>query len=88
MSEEVFGVFFRDQNEAEYLVAVEGSEEDALEEAQRRDERAYQLAMEEGVALAPTWEEFDGLHYVESVSAGLAADAREQLARGFAVRVE
>ena len=87
MSEEVFGVFFRDQDVWEYLVTVEDDEEAAREEAQRCDERAFQLSIEEGEGDTPTWEEFDGMHYVEPISPKLADEASAELARGFAVKV-
>ncbi len=86
MSEEVFGVFFRDQGRQEYLVAVEDNPDDAIEEAQRRDQLVYEQVMEEGDV--PAWEDYDGMHYVEPISPELADQASAQLERGFAVRVE
>lgn len=89
MSEDkLWGVFFEDQG-GEYLAATDESEEDATEEARRLDQLAFEKALDgfEGEGPEPTWADFDGMHYVEPVSNALAEDAREQLARGLAVKI-
>lgn len=88
MSDELYGVFFEDQG-AEYLVAVADAEEAAHEEAVHRDEEAFQMAVDafEGEGEEPSLEDFERMHYVAPVSSALAEDAREQLARGLAVKL-
>jgi hypothetical protein len=88
MQEEVWGVLFEDSG-TEYLVAIAQGEEEAHDLAQEWDEQAFESAMEayEGQGGEPVWEDFAGGHYVAPISPELAADAEDQLARGFAVQV-
>ncbi len=92
MNNELYGVFFRDQGVQEYLVFVAEDEEKATEEASRRDESAFDAAVEEhadepGEAPEPVWEDYDGMFYVEPISRELAADAEDLLACNMAVQV-
>jgi hypothetical protein len=88
MDKEFWGVFTDYRVDETYLVSVFEDEEDAIDYAREEDQRQFEVVMEEGEGDAPEWEDFDGMHYVERVSAELAADARDQLARAVAVRVE
>jgi hypothetical protein len=54
MSEDMSGVFFRDQEVEEYLVEVYEDEEEAQEAARVRDQRVFEQVMEEGEGDAPT----------------------------------
>ena len=54
MSEDMSGVFFRDQEVEEYLVEVYEDEEEAQEAARARDQRVFEQVMEEGEGDAPT----------------------------------
>jgi hypothetical protein len=87
MDKELWGVFFDDQGEQTYLVAVFDDEEQAIDYAREQDQRQFASVMTEGEGDEPDWEDFEGMHYVEPVSPKLAADARDELARGLAVRV-
>ena len=87
MSEDMSGVFFRDQEVEEYLVEVYEDEEEAQEAARVRDQRVFEQVMEEGEGDAPTWEDYDGMHYVEPIARTFVEEVQDQLDRGFAVRV-
>ena len=89
-SDERYGVFFRHGDQ--YLVAVVEGEEEAIEEARRRDEAAFEGATEKHAEEPdehpePDLDDFEGMHYVEPISDELADSAGDELARGFAVRV-
>jgi len=43
--------------------------------------------MEEGEGDAPTWEDYDGMHYVEPIARSTVEEVQGQLDRGFVVRV-
>ena len=79
-------MFFRDAEGAVYLAAVLGAEDEAIEEAQRLDQRQFEHVMEEGEGDPPAWEDFDGMHYVDPVSTSVAEEARDQLARSKPLR--
>ncbi len=84
-----WGVLFEDSGR-EYLIAVRTDEDEAHDLARELDETSFERAMDkylEDEAEEPDWEDFDGMHYVEETSSKLADSAREELARGFAVRV-
>jgi hypothetical protein len=82
VDEVMYGVFFEDQGVSEYLVAVYEDEEVAIEAARRFDEE-----MDNEEAPEPRWEDFDGVPYVEVIDRSVADEAREQLERGFAVKM-
>jgi hypothetical protein len=88
MSEDMWGVFFRAQEVEEYLVGAYEDEEEAQEAAEFSDQRAFEQAMEvaEGED-DPTWDDYEGMHYVEPIARSTVEEAQEQLDRGFAVRV-
>ncbi len=88
MSEELYGVFFKASGE-ECLRAVEESEEEAEETAIYWDERTFQEVQDdyEGEGDEPEWEDYQGMHYVETIAPGLAKQAEWELSRGFVVRV-
>ncbi len=86
MSEDMWGVFFRVDDVEEYLAEACG-EEEAIEVAEARDQRAFEQAMEEGEGEIPTWEDYEGMHYVEPIARTIVEEAQEQLDRGFAVRI-
>ncbi len=91
MSEQLWGVFFRDSGE-EYLVETTQSEGEAHAVAQELDAESFQGALDDyydtGVGAEPAWADFDGMHFVEPISEELAAEAAEKLARGHVVRVK
>jgi hypothetical protein len=87
MREQLWGVLFEDSG-VEYLAAVEESEGDAIAKACRLDRRSFEQVAEEGEGEAPSWEGYDGMHYVARISAELAEEAEPQLARGVAVRMQ
>jgi hypothetical protein len=92
MSDELYGVLFRDQGVKEYLVSVHESEEAAERQARRLDEEAFDDAVEKHADepdefAEPEWEDYDGMFYVELISRELAEDAEEMLARNMAVLV-
>ena len=83
MSEDMWGVFFLAQEVEEYLV---GAYEDE-EAAQARDQQVFEQVMEEGEGDAPTWEDYEGMHYVEPIARSTVEEVQGQLDRGFVVRV-
>jgi hypothetical protein len=92
MSDELYGVFFCNQGVTEYLLAVFEEEEAAIEDAGKRDEQAFDDAVEKYADepdeyLEPLWEDYDGECYVEPISRELADDASYELERGLAVAV-
>jgi hypothetical protein len=87
MSEDRWGVFFRVDDVEEYLAEAYGDEEEAIEAAEARDQLAFEQAMEEGGGEIPTWEDYEGMHYVEPIARTFVEEAQDQLDRGFAVRV-
>jgi hypothetical protein len=87
MSEDMSGVFFRDQGVEEYLVEVYEDEEAAQEAAEEQDQRAFERAMEVGEGGTPTWEDYDGMHYVEPIARTVVEEVQGQLDRGLAVRI-
>ena len=87
MSEDMSGVFFRDQEVEEYLVEVYEDEEEAQEAARARDQRVFEQVMEEGEGDAPAWEDYEGMHYVEPIARTSVEEVQGQLDRGFAVRM-
>jgi hypothetical protein len=87
MSEDMSGVFFRDQGVEEYLVEVYEDEEAAQEAAGAQDQRAFERAMEVGEGDTPTWEDYDGMHYVEPIARTVVEEVQGQLDRGLAVRL-
>lgn len=86
MREQLWGVLYEDSG-VEYLVAVEENEEEAIEKATRLDRRSFEKVVEEGEGEAPSWEGYDGMHYVARISPELAEEAEPHLARGLAVRI-
>ena len=87
MSEDMSGVFFRDRGVDAYLLEVYEDEEAAQEAARAQDQRAFERAMEVGEGDTPTWEDYDGMHYVEPIARTFVEEVQDQLDRGFAVRV-
>jgi hypothetical protein len=92
MSDELYGVFFRDQGVSEYLVAIACEEEAAIEDASERDQRAFEEDMEKHADESdeypePAWEDYDGMFYVEPISHELADASSYELERGLTVRV-
>jgi hypothetical protein len=92
MNDELYGVLFRDQGVQEHLVFVDESEQAAIDETRRRDEAAFDDAVEKHADepdefAEPVWEDYDGMYYVEPISRQLAEDAEEMLARNMAVQV-
>jgi hypothetical protein len=87
MCEDMSGVFFRDQGVEEYLVEVYEDEEAAQEAAEEQDQRAFERAMEVGEGGTPTWEDYDGMHYVEPIARTVVEEVQGQLDRGLAVRI-
>lgn len=52
------------------------------------DEQTYSRALEDGgEGVSSDWEDFDGMHYVNPVSADLVEKVQGELRRGFAVRI-
>jgi hypothetical protein len=91
MEQEVYGVLFEDSG-SEYLIAVFEDEEEARGYADEQDRAAFERALEDRdddpEAEEPAWEDCEAMYYVEPVSRELADEAREELERGMAVRVE
>ena len=92
MNDDLYAVLFRDQGGQEYLVFADDNEEAAIEEARRRDEVAFDDAVEKHADESdeyaePVWEDYDGMFYVEPISCPLAEDAEEMLARNMAVQL-
>ena len=92
MEQEVYGVFFEDSG-SEYLTAVFEDEEEASRYADEQDRAAFERAVEDREgddpeAGEPVWEDCVAMYYVEPISRELADEAREELERGMAVRVE
>jgi hypothetical protein len=92
MNDNLYGVLFRDQGVQEYLVFADESEETAERQARRRDEVAFDDAVEKHADepdefAEPVWEDYDGMYYVEPISRELAEDAEQMLAGGMAVQV-
>jgi hypothetical protein len=88
MDRELWGVFFEGEEGETFLTATFEDQEDATDHAREEDQWQFRY-----IALAffhhpLKWEDFDGMHYVEPVAADLAAEARDELERGFVVRVE
>ena len=52
-----------------------------------RDQRVFEQVMEEGEGDVPTWEDYDGMHYVEAISRTVVEQVQGQLDRGFAVKM-
>jgi hypothetical protein len=93
MSDQQYGVFFRDQGVTEYLLVAFDNEEAAIEDAARRDEQDYDAAVERHADEPdeypePSWEDYDGTCYVEPISHELADGASYELENGFAVVVQ
>jgi hypothetical protein len=93
MSDQQYGVFFRDRGVTEYLLAAFDNEAAAIEDAARRDEQDYDAAVERHADEPdeypkPLWEDYDGTCYVEPISPELADDASYELENGFAVVVQ
>ena len=75
-----------------YLVAIFETRQEAIDEAQRRDEAAHDEAMEKhandpDAHPKPKREDYEGMHEHTVVDRQTAEDAREQLERGLAVRL-
>jgi hypothetical protein len=92
MNDELYGVLVRDQGVQEYLVFVDENQEAATDEARRRDEVAFENAVEKHADesdefVEPVWEDYDGMFYVEPISHQLAEDAEQMLARNMAVQL-
>jgi hypothetical protein len=87
MSEDLWGVFLRDEEVEEYLVGAYEDEEEAQEAAQARDQQVFEQVMEEGEGDAPAWKDYEGMHYVESIACTTVEEVQGQLDRGFVVRV-
>ena len=92
MSDELYGVFFRDQGVTEYLLAVFDDEATAIEDAGKRGEQAFDDAVEKYADdpdeyPEPLWEDYEGECYAEPISRELADDASYELERGLAVAV-
>jgi hypothetical protein len=87
MSEDMWGVFFRVEDIEEYLAEAYEDEEEAIGAAEARDQRVFEREMEEGGGEIPTWEDYEGMHYVEPIARTIVDEAQEQLDRGFAVRI-
>ena len=92
MSDDLYGVFFRDQGVTEYLLAVFDDEATAIEDAGKRGEQAFDDAVEKYADdpdeyPEPLWEDYEGECYVEPISRELADDASYELERGLAVAV-
>src|SRR5215217_3023663 len=92
MNDALYGVLFRDQGVQEYLVFADENEEAAIDEARRRDEKAFDDAVEKHADESdefaePVWEDYDGMFYVQPVTRQLAEDAEEMLARNMAVQL-
>jgi hypothetical protein len=92
MHEEYWGVFFEDSGTT-YLVAVESTEHDAIDEAERRDEQAFDFAVEryaeedEPDYPEPVPEDFEGMHDIAEIEREFAGHAEDLLARNIAVQV-
>ena len=91
MEQEVYGVFFEDSG-SEYLIAVFEDEEEASRYADEQDRAAFERSFEDRdddpEAGEPVWEDCEAMYHVEPLSRELADEAREELERGMAVRVE
>jgi hypothetical protein len=87
MSEDMWGVFFRAQEVEEYLAGAYEDQEEAQEAAQARDQQVFEQVMEEGEGDAPTWEDYEGMHYVKPIARSTVEEVQGQLDRGFVVRV-
>ncbi len=91
MEQEVYGAFFEDSG-SEYLTAVFEDEEEAGRYADEQDRAAFERALDDRdddpEAGEPVWEDCVAMYYVEPISRELADEAREELERGMAVRVE
>jgi hypothetical protein len=91
MKQEVYGVLFEDSG-SEYLIAVFEDEEEASRYADEQDRAEFERALEDRdddpEAGEPVWEDCVSMYYVEPISRELAEEAREELERGMAVRVE
>jgi hypothetical protein len=85
----MWGVFFRDQGEVEeYLAGAYEDEEEAQEAAEARDQQVFEQVMEEAEGDDdPTWEDYEGMHYVEPIARSTVEEVQGQLDRGFVVRV-
>jgi hypothetical protein len=88
VDEQLYGVFFEDSG-SEYLVAVFDDEEEATEDARMRDEAAFEQAVSDAAEpeAEVEQEDFEGMHYVESISRELADASSYELERGLTVRV-
>jgi len=91
MDQEVYGVFFEDSG-SEYLTAVFEDEEEASRYADEQDRASFERASDDRdddlEAGEHVWEDCVAMYYVEPISRELAHEAREELERGKAVRVE
>jgi hypothetical protein len=92
MNDDLYGVLFRDQGVQKYLVFADESEETAERRARRRDEVAFDDAVEKHADepdefAEPVWEDYDGRYYVEPISRELAENAEPMLACNMAVVV-
>lgn len=54
-------------------------EEEAREAARARDQRVFEQVMEEGEGDAPTWEDYDGMHYVEPIARTTVEEVQGQV---------
>ena len=91
MTEEVWGVIYED-NGVTYLVAVFETRQEAIDEAERRDEAAHDEAMERhtddpDAHPKPEREDYESMHEHTVVDRQTAEDTRELLERGLAVRL-
>jgi hypothetical protein len=91
MELEVYGVLFEDSG-SEYLIAVFEDEEEARGYADEQDRAEFARTLEDcgddPEAREPAREDCEAMYYVEPISRELADEAREELERGMAVRVE